>query len=66
MPWYIKHVPYVDWDVYLVEAESETAVWEKDGERLGGFHEPSDLDNQIYGPFKTEGEALSNIKAWTE
>ncbi|MBW1953535.1 MAG: hypothetical protein JRI66_10700 [Deltaproteobacteria bacterium] len=67
MPWYIKHIPYNTWHVYLVEAEDENeALYEKDGEYQGYFDTDSPLDCELFGPFETAEEALASDKAWVE
>ena len=71
MPFFIKQVPRTMWDVYVVEAESATAVEgldydETKEERLGAYGELGECDCQICGPFASKNEVLKSPKAWVE
>ena len=71
MPYFIKHMPYTRWDVYLVEADSAEAVenWEYDEsteEILGDFIDTSDEDCRIFGHYDTREKALQCSGAWVE
>jgi hypothetical protein len=71
MPFFIKQVPRTVWDVYVVEAESPTAVEgleydEAKEELLGAYCELGEGDCQIYGPFASRADALASPKAWVE
>ena len=71
MPFFIKQVPRTVWDVYVVEAESATAVEgleydEAKENLLGAYSELGEGDCQICGPFASKADALESPKAWVE
>ncbi|MBM4275378.1 MAG: hypothetical protein FJ134_13090 [Deltaproteobacteria bacterium] len=67
MPFYLKHVPYAIWHVYLIETQDEDeALYEKDGEYQGYFDTESREDCELFGPFATREEALASDKARVE
>lgn len=56
MPFYLKHVPYATWHVYLVEAQDEDeALYEKDGEYRGSFNTESRKNCELFGTFANQG-----------
>lgn len=71
MPFFIKHCPYVYWEVVLVSADSmedTTTTSFSQEEFLGDFYSPLDrlYTEQVFGPFATKEEALSSDAAVVE
>ena len=65
MAFFLKHVPSVNWTVYLVKTEAgEDPENSEKEEYLGVFDDWSDQDCRFFGPFKTKDAALADEKAW--
>jgi len=66
MPFYIKHVSTFEYQVVLIEAESEAEAEDKAGYDLGSFTDNVVFHEEIFGPFPTSAAAVESKWAYTE